>query len=386
LISALTVAASGRSVILVEAEQPGWAASGRNAGQVIPMMWGAHKTAAFVTGKLGAQRSIRLNTAIAAAGRTLFSLIAEHQIECDARPGYISVVRTEKSWLKWQQNFLQWREFGGQFEVLDRTALKRYVNSSRYAGGFLLSDGGQLNPLAFVNGLAMAVVRAGGRIFGSSRATAVKREGSQWRIEAGRGGVRCKTVLVGCGAYADGLFPVLRKIGIPISCGMIATEPLPDGGKSILPGRLPCADMDDSAVFSPAIDSTGALVMSYLLGPRSPSVTGAATVVGRRLLRAFPHLPAPAVRRIWAGRFLVSPDGMPALWRLDRDVYAATGCNGLGHSLGVTAALELAKLATGVPEAEVMLPVQKPKPTSGAALMPAIMRGVIFPLLNRLGA
>ena len=97
LLSALTLAAAGRRVVLVEAEQPGWGASGRNAGQVIPMAWGGHKTAGFITSKQGAERARRLNTAVAAAGRTLFDLIDEHQIQCDAHTGYVCVTRTDKT-------------------------------------------------------------------------------------------------------------------------------------------------------------------------------------------------------------------------------------------------------------------------------------------------
>src|ERR1700723_1682446 len=91
LISALALAEKGQRVIVLEAEQPGWGASGRNAGQVIPMMWGSHKTAAFVAGKVPGERGAKLNAAVANAGKGLFDLVARHQIACDARPGYVCV-------------------------------------------------------------------------------------------------------------------------------------------------------------------------------------------------------------------------------------------------------------------------------------------------------
>jgi glycine/D-amino acid oxidase-like deaminating enzyme len=386
LISALALAEKGQRVVVLEAEQPGWGASGRNAGQVIPMMWGSHKTAAFVAGKVPGERGAKLNAAVANAGKGLFELVARHQIVCDARQGYVCVVRSEKTFRKWQQNFSKWREYGGRFEELDRAALREYVDSPRYEGGFFLPDGGQLNPYAFSQGLAAAVVRHGSRIFGGSRARAVVKDGNGWRIEAGRGAVRCRTVLVGAGGYADGLFPILGKIGIPIAVGVAVTSPLLDDGKSILPAHLPMADIDDPAVFSPTLDANGALVVSYLIGTGLPSLERAAKVVGRRLERAFPSLKQPAMRRIWAGRFLVTSDGMPALWRLDENIYAAMGCNGLGHTLGVLAAQELAKVAAGVSNDQLLLPPQEPHATPGAGVMPSIMRGVLFPMLNRLGA
>ena len=166
----------------------------------------------------------------------------------------------------------------------------------------------------------------------------------------------------------------------------MVTDPLPDQGRSLLPARLPMADIDDPAVFSPSVDSNGALVVSYLIGARRPTISRATKVVGRRLERAFPDLKLPATRQIWAGRFLVTTDGMPALWRLDKNIYAATGCNGLGHTLGVLAAQELAKVAAGVPADQLLLPPQEPCATQGVSVMPSIMRGLLFPMANRFGA
>jgi len=105
LVSALTLAESGRRVCVLEAEQPGWAASGRNAGQVIPMMWGSHKTPPNIIGTYGEALGTRMNSMVASAGRNLFALIERHGINCDARTGYVCVMRHQKSLMRWQGMF-----------------------------------------------------------------------------------------------------------------------------------------------------------------------------------------------------------------------------------------------------------------------------------------
>ncbi|HVO46030.1 MAG TPA: FAD-binding oxidoreductase [Steroidobacteraceae bacterium] len=385
LVSALTLAEAGRRVCVLEAEQPGWAASGRNAGQIIPMMWGAHKSPARMTAHYGEKLGARMNALAAAAGRNLFALIERHGIQCDAQRGYVCLMRNGKSLNLWQSRLEAWRAHGGRFEALDRNALSRYVVSPRYAGGFYLPDGGRVNPLSLSRGLAGALRRAGGLIFGNSRALRVERDGGGWRVATALGAVRSRIILVGAGGYADSLFPVLQKVGIPMICGVVATDPLPDHGASFLPGGVPMADMDDPAVFAPSVDAQGCLVVSYMVGARQPELGRALNVVGPRLKRAFPQLQPPPFRRHWLGRFLISMDGVPSLMRLDENVFAAAVCNGVGHTLGISAALQLARLAQGVPDSDIDLPVTTPRPTSGARVLPGLLRRVVMPLANSLG-
>lgn len=386
LTAALVLAEAGRSVMVLDAYDPGFAASGRNAGQILPLMWGARRTPQQISAAAGAAMGERLNRMVAQSGRVLFEWIERHGIACEAQAGLLGVVRSEKSWARQQALMQQWSAFGGRHVAIDRQDLGRYVNSSRYAGGIYFPDGGHVNPLSLTRGLADAVERCGGRIFGSSRVESVQRVAGRWRVATRLGAVDCDKVLVGAGAYADALFPSLRGVGYPVTCGAVATDPLPDRGKSILPGEVAVADLDDPAVFAPRVDARGCLVVSFLLGPKPADMAGALQIIGPRLRRAFPQWEAPPFTRLWTGRFLVSLDGMPRLLRLDQDIYAACVCNGLGHTLGMSAAREMAKLALGAAESELSLPVSAPAPFPASGMLPALLRGVVAPLANRFGA
>lgn len=386
LLAALRLTGAGRRVVIVEAEEPGWGASGRNTGQVVPLMWGMHKTPQHINKRLGADRGARLNARAASAASELFALIDRNNIQCDVRRGYLCVARTARSLDKWHSTFLQWQPYGGRCERIDREGLRRFVVSPRYAGGVLLPDGGHLNPLKLTRGLAQTALRNGVQIFNNSRALSLSRISAGWQIETRQGRARAPTVLIGAGAYADNLVPALRGVGTMTYCGVLATDPLPDHGKSLLPAGVAVADLDDPAVFGPVVDAQGSLVVSFLIGRKPPTLESAQRIVGRRLARAFPGVALPPLRRIWLGRFLLSLDGIPRIVRIDRGVYAAAACNGLGHTLGFIAAQQLAELALGRPEAELEIPVQTAAQASAPRWVSPLLRSVVFPLANRFGA
>lgn len=385
LVMALELAGAGRSVVVLDAEQPGWAASGRNAGHIAPLFWGAKKTPRQIVSAYGDDMGGRMNRMIAGSGRWLFDLIDRHGIVCEARRGYLFLARTEASLAKHHETFAEWSEFGGVCEAIDRTGLARHVNSTAYAGGIWLPEGGFVNPLALSRGLAATTVREGVRLFGGSRALSARKDGPAWRIETAQGAVRSGTLLLAAGGYADALFPALRKTAYTVHCGVLATDPLPDKGASILPNAFPVTDLDDKAVFSPTIDAEGCLVVSFLIGPGDLEMRKALKICVPRIAKAFPGFSIPEFKRMWAGKFMITPDGTPRLLHLDDNAFAVTGCNGLGHTIGISAARELAKLALGVDRDALNLPLQQPKSLPATGATNWLLRNIAFPLVNRAG-
>src|SRR5210317_962125 len=75
LSAALHLAQMGRSVVVLEAQTPGWGASGRNGGQVNPGLIEAPNDAIVRFGPVMGQRMIQLS---GQAGQLVFDLIAEH--------------------------------------------------------------------------------------------------------------------------------------------------------------------------------------------------------------------------------------------------------------------------------------------------------------------
>src|ERR1700730_1937086 len=82
LSSALHLAELGAKVVLLEAEEPGWGASGRNGGQVNP---GLKHDPERVERDFGKDLGGRMNALAGGAPEFVFDLIKRHGIRCDAR-------------------------------------------------------------------------------------------------------------------------------------------------------------------------------------------------------------------------------------------------------------------------------------------------------------
>jgi hypothetical protein len=78
----------------------------------------------------------------------------------------------------------------------------------------------------------------------------------------------------------------------------------------------------------------------------------------------------------------MTADGAPHLVRLGPNAYAALGCNGMGHTLGILAAQDLGRLGAGAAEADVLFPITAPKSAPMHGVMTAALRHVMAPMMN----
>ena len=83
LSAALYLAKLGQRGVVLEAYTPGWGASGRNGGQVNP---GLIENLEHAIAKFGPQMGQRMIKMSGDAAKLVFDLIAQHEIQCDARP------------------------------------------------------------------------------------------------------------------------------------------------------------------------------------------------------------------------------------------------------------------------------------------------------------
>src|SRR6266849_10228522 len=82
LSAALHLAERGAEVVVLDAAEPGWGASGRNGGQIIP---GLKDDPDELERRFGEEPGRRMWEIAGGAADTLFALIARHGIDCGAR-------------------------------------------------------------------------------------------------------------------------------------------------------------------------------------------------------------------------------------------------------------------------------------------------------------
>src|SRR5271170_7425509 len=164
LSTALSLAEKGASVIVLEAREPGWGASGRNGGQVNP---GLKHEPEEIEHHFGRDLGRRMVSLSGGAPDRVFALVRELQIRCEANQGGTIRAAFSKSSAKFlRRATMAWKDRGAPVELLEREAIARATGADRYLCGALDRRGGSLNPLGYARGLADAAIQAGAAIHG----------------------------------------------------------------------------------------------------------------------------------------------------------------------------------------------------------------------------
>jgi glycine/D-amino acid oxidase-like deaminating enzyme len=341
LSTALHLAEHGAGVVLLEAEEPGWGASGRNGGQVNP---GLKPDPDDVERDFGRDLGGRMNAVAGGAPAFVFDLIRRHGIRCDARQnGTLRAAIRAKHAVRVHATAEQFARRGAPVELLEGAALERATGTARYRVAMLDRRGGDLNPLSFARGLARAALRAGAAVHGGTRALGMKKTGDVWRIDTAAGIVSARRVVLATNGYTDDLWPNLRRTIVPLFGAIAATEVLPDAiARGIMPSRAVLYESGTVTVYY-RVDTGRRL----LIGGRGPMHEIAA-------VSAIAHLPDyartlwPALAQTrwthgWGGRLAMTADQYPHIHEPADGVSVCLGYNGRGVAMATAMGAQLAR-------------------------------------------
>src|SRR5215469_15702981 len=259
LSAALHLAAAGREVVVLEATDIGERASGLNGGQVIP---GVKQDPDALERLLGPYAGGRLVATAGAGPDLVFELIARHGIECEAkRAGWIQPATSEAALAQLARRVEQWLRRGAPVSLLSRGEVLQLTGSALYCGGLLDRRGGTVQPLAYVRGLAQALIRAGGHVYTHTPALRLGRLTRAWNIETPQGSVIAPVVIIATDAYTGELNEELRRTVVPVPSFQVATAPIPAELRStILPEGQAASDTWHLLRYF-RLDGTGRLVL-----------------------------------------------------------------------------------------------------------------------------
>jgi hypothetical protein len=360
LSAALHLAEAGVRATLLEAETPGWGASGRNGGQVNP---GLKDNPDAIEARFGAEIGGRLVRLSGGAADVVFALIRRHAIACDpVQTGWIQPVHNQAALAAAQERVAQWVRRGAVLRMLSRAEVADLTGTEAYLGGTIDARGGNLHPLNYALGLAQAAQRAGAVLHSRSRAMRLDRIGDGYVIQTATGRLRARRVILCTNGYTDGLVPPLARTLVPVRSIQVATAPLGDTlRRSILPGGQAASD-------------SRKLLLYYRMSPDGRFIMGGRGAFGAagtlRLLerlrcvsvQIYPRLAAVEWQYAWGGNVAMTVDHTPHLNRLGPGVMAAVGYNGRGVALATVMGKVLADWATGTPESDLDFPVSAPQP------------------------
>lgn len=340
LSSALYLREAGVDVAVIEAIEPGWGASGRNNGQVIPTL--SRPDPDDIIAKHGAVGE-RFVTLLRDSASTLFEVARRYAIEAEQeQTGWVQPVHSPGRIKIAERRVRQWSKFGAPVEMLSRDATR-------------------------------AMLERGGRIYARSPAISFERRNQRWVVKTAQGQISGRALIVATNAYtgefSKSLAPDIAHEVMPVLSWQMATQPLSEAArKTIIPGRQAMSDTHGELYFA-RYDARNRLVTGgAVIGPANRAEKMKSMVSGR-LKKLWPEIGQVSFDYVWNGYVGMTTDFLPRIHRLGPDAYGWTGCNGRAVALSIALGDELSKAVRGHPESELALPFTDPVPIVAHGLL-----------------
>jgi gamma-glutamylputrescine oxidase len=311
LNTALGLAERGvKDVVLLEREQVGFGASGRNGGFVFG---GYSLGEQSLLDQLGEPRARALFGLTTGAVQRIRERVARYVIACDA-------VDEGVIWANWfrdpgvlrQRQQLLAEHYGVHWDWLPQNELRERVRSARYFDGLYERDALHLHPLNYAIGLAQAAAAQGVAIHEGSGVRRLERDGLRWRITTAQGEVLADQVVLACGGYLAGLQKTIDRAVLPIATYVMVTEPLGDRLDDCL--RTRAAIYDSRFAFDyyrPLPDRR--LLWGGRISVLNRSPRAVQRLLTRDLLRVFPQLKGVRIDYAWSGLMSYARHQMPQI-------------------------------------------------------------------------
>lgn len=351
LSTAYHLSQTGIDAIVVEAEDVGWGASGRNGGMLPPRY---KKGFASIAESYGNEVTRRLHAIIHEAIDTVETIVSECALDCGfARTGQITAAHSNAHLTSLERDFTWMTAEGSDraARILNRSEMFDEVGANIHVGGWFDPRGAGIHPLNYVRGLAVALRKRGVPIFVKSPVHRLVEEPDGVRLELPGGTIAARQVVIATNAYTDttGFAPdgLERRI-VAVNTSVICTNPIgPNRAREVLPGRRMVADTkhimnwyrmlpDNRMIFGGRGDITGR--------NDDPSVYAK---LERQLAETFPAIADVGVGYRWSGKIAVTRDDFPHIGRLSPRVAYAMGYGGRGVALANLLGKYLAQLVQG---------------------------------------
>ncbi|BEV71498.1 MULTISPECIES: FAD-binding oxidoreductase [unclassified Paludibacterium] len=378
LSTALNLAERGFSVGLLEGSQIGFAASGRNGGQVISGFACDMDTLRAQAGEEYARSFWDMSVE---AVEIIDQRVRQHQIDCDWTRGYCTVAvkpRQLRDLAAWQQEAAG--RYGYQhYQWWDLPQLRSQLGSERYVGGLFDPLAGHLHPLNYTLGLARAAEAAGVTIYENTPVRSLVREPSPQAVTE-RGSVSCKILVLACNVFGGTLAPELSARIMPVGTYVIATEPLgAERARGLIANNMAVCDSnfvldyyrlsaDHRMLFGGKVSYSGREPRDLAQAMRSD------------MLRVFPQLADVSIDYAWGGFCDITMNRAPDFGRLSPSIYYLQGFSGHGVNITGIAGKMLAEAIAHENTRFELFSRLRHRPFPGGALLrtPALVLGMLY--------
>ena len=375
--AALHLAEHGYDVVVLEAETIGSGGSGRNGGHLCQ---GWPSDFHHISNQLNAHDADLAWQAGMAAVDMVASRVSKHNIACDLQFGYLHAALHQRHLNELLEMHDEWSRRGyNQLTVLtDRNALTPHINSQSYCGGLYDRGSGQIQPLKYLMGLALAARAAGAHILENSRVIKINRSAKKTLHLQNAPQLTAHRVLLCGNAYLTdiGLPDMLRRLA-QVTSSVLATTSLSENMiQHILPSRATVADCNTALNYY-RIDADNRMIFGGRASYTNVNFGNVEADLRRRMAAVFPVLADAETDRVWSGRIGITVNRIPHFGRTDDDIYFVQGFSGHGVALTGLAGTILADAIMGDAERFDVMQSLRHTPFPGGILRtPALALGM----------
>ena len=325
--TALTMSERGYSVVLLEANRIGWGASGRNGGQMIAGISGE----GAIARQLGADGR-RLIRDIRYRGNDIIEQrVAKYGIACDLKRGWMEVAARPRHMdgLREHAEELAADGCGADLEIIERDAMATVIGTGIYHGALVDRRSGHLHPLNLCLGEARAAASLGVKVYENSTVTGMAGGAKPFATTA-HGRVEAKHVVLAGDCDHKFTRGPLRGLLFPTGSYIIATEPLDEAtARAINPRDLAVADSNVVLdYYRLSADRRMLFGGRCNYSNRDPKDLTAA--MRPRLIQIFPQLAGARIDFAWGGKIGLVLTRVPAIGRIEPNLYYLQGYSGHG--------------------------------------------------------
>ncbi|MCM2562861.1 FAD-binding oxidoreductase [Lutimaribacter sp. EGI FJ00015] len=232
LSAALHLAKAGADVIVLDAQHPGWGASGRNGG--FCCLGGAKADDALLRRRFGEPARADWRRTEADAIKLVDDLLQTHGINADTHsngetllahsPAALREIETGSANVN--------RDYGVTPTLHDAKDLEGLGLSGPFHGGITVPLGFGLNPRKYLSGLLKAAEAAGARVFGTSPVTSVTEGSDTHGLGLPKGRVLAKRLVLATNGYSSENVPDwMAARYMPAQSSVLVTRPLSEDEK-----------------------------------------------------------------------------------------------------------------------------------------------------------
>jgi len=349
LSAAHHLAKSGLSPVVLEANHPGWGASGRNGGVITAKFRLSFRDIDAAHGRAMARRMYEIahdsvemvDELVSEFGIESARLTRSGQVKAAHNQATLRAAIDEAEWMK--------REMGDtEVRILDAHQVREETGSRGFVGGVLNPGSGGIHPLNYLRGLAKGVAQRGLPIFQESPVLALRRDGDGVVAETPDGVVRARQAIIATNSYSDLTSATARvqQTLVPFRSALIATEKLsPNLAGSLMPTGRTYTETKRMMRWFRKVDDRVIFGGRGAFGKQDSE--SAFDALRKAMVGIFPELMDIPLAFKWSGLVAMTLDSVPHVGRLDDRTLYSVGYNGAGVAMSSLMGRYLADLVRG---------------------------------------